>query len=87
MGEFLHKSRQGSNNHQNFHQSQQTQLKPLENKTEAKPEEEVSYETPEAVFQRKWDSFGGDDESEHWHWEYRPIDVLIYGYKSPNVII
>lgn len=63
MGEFLHKSRQGSNNHQNFHQSQQTQLKPLENKVEAKPEEDVSNETLEAVFQRKRDRFGGDDES------------------------
>ncbi len=63
MGEFLQKNRQGSNNHQNFHQSQQTQLKPLENKTKVKPEKEVSNETPEAVFQRKWDSFGGDEES------------------------
>ncbi|WP_028979127.1 hypothetical protein [Sporocytophaga myxococcoides] len=64
MVEFLHKNRQGSNKHQNFHQSQQTQLKPLENKTEANQEEEFSNESfPETVFQRKWDSFGGDDES------------------------
>lgn len=63
MGEFLNKSRKASNNHQNLHQSQQTQLKPLENKQETKPEEEASNESPEAVFQRKWDSFGGDGES------------------------
>lgn len=64
MGEFLHRSRQSSDKNKNLHQSQQTQLKPSESKTEAQPEEKSSIESSfESVMQRKWDSFGGEDEN------------------------
>ncbi|WP_051312902.1 eCIS core domain-containing protein [Sporocytophaga myxococcoides] len=79
MGEFLHGSCKASDR-QNLHQSRQTQLKPLENKSESNTEEEFSNKSPETIFQRKWDSFGGDDENRNQ--PRGPVPLMAEGQES-----
>lgn len=68
MGEFLHKGRQGNDSNRNLHQSQQLQLKAVDQKssqdTESKEELSQDFSSPE-VMQRKWDgSEGGEDKNQ-----------------------
>ncbi|GAL87079.1 hypothetical protein MYP_4309 [Sporocytophaga myxococcoides] len=65
MREFLHKNRQGNDSNRNLHQSQQKQLKAVDQKSSQNPESEEEQSKDlsfQDVLQRKWDSSEGGEE-------------------------